>query len=658
MAEILRNVAGRLLGLDKDDSLVIGGTKIIFGHNTKSDIAIDLRALAASTGGIPGAAQNGVTDDLPAFNAAVAQLAGAKANWVVFGVLFLNGNPTIPPNVSLTYLPGGIIKTSANKSIAYQSVPNAALSQQIFDISNGGVSVTMPPGLILDCSGEWFGATGDGTGVILSTNAYKAAITFAHSAGDINIRAFPVQYNFDDMLPLSAGSFTHPNLIGAGGKKKTIFNYPNIASGLPCIRVRGGSGQLSGNFIANIDFVGNANSIGVEFNGQCGSWVENCFFDTNAVGARWHNETSGSFTEFCTIRGCDFRSTCTLPREYKVTSGNNSFHGSGSAVAKCTYAIGAGPYIQIDGPGCFVYNAPTYDAVFATSANAVLIQNNNSVAPFAASFAGMFELETNSSRNITFAAGQPVLFVKTPIQILGGVTGSGNNILAGTLIRVDTHMVYQDGSSSFTGAVTCKQLQLTSGVTLVDSVIRNVHRRVYVDINASNYRKQLTLDVSAFGDGSTIVTPGVLNTSQTIPTPNTSGTSLQSVAVSFDSTGGSGYGTPSFTGNTNGSFNIVAPTEADTFTGTFSGGETSGTLNANWNHKTGTYNFVFSNGDTRAASCTLGVAGVDWSAGGGGLSSAATAVATSSLWPTSGVSAYITEMQEANGIQGAGHIQF
>jgi hypothetical protein len=500
-----------VLKLTSSDSSVAVSQK---GHGI-----VDLRVIVGTGGGgIPGTVQDGVTDDLPAFNAAIAQLAGAKASWAVFGPMLLNGNPTIPPNVSLSYLPGGMIKTPANKTITYQSIPNALLGQQIFDVSAGGVSVTMPPGLITDCSAEWFGAKGDSTGTFMSTNAFNRAIAFAHSAGDINIRAFPVQYNFDDTLQLCNGSFSHPNLIGFG-KKKTVFNYPNLGAGKVLLSMKGGSGQLTGNFVYGIDFVGNATSIAVEFNGQCGSWVENCYFDLNAVGVRWYNERVNDFTEFCTIRGCEFRITCVLPREYKIGAGKNSFHGSGSAVSKCIYNIGAGPYLQIDGPNCFIYNAPIYDQIFATSASATLIQNGNSTAPTAVAFSGELTIETNVSQVITLASGAPVYLTGPPPRAIGLVTGSGANILPGTAVRVETVAVHQDGSTSFTGAKTNSLVPLTTGANTIPSNIRSCCRFVDLILTAANYDYRYILAVDRDSTGG----PGFVATVATLRTFNTAG---------------------------------------------------------------------------------------------------------------------------------------
>jgi len=50
--DILRAIAGRLLGLDKDDNLVLGGTKIYYGHSSQLDAVLDLSSI--SGGQAPG----------------------------------------------------------------------------------------------------------------------------------------------------------------------------------------------------------------------------------------------------------------------------------------------------------------------------------------------------------------------------------------------------------------------------------------------------------------------------------------------------------------------------------------------------------------------------------------------------------------------------
>ena len=57
-------------------------------------------------------------------------------------------------------------------------------------------------------------------------------------------------------------------------------------------------------------------------------------------------------------------------------------------------------------------------------------------------------------------------------------------------------------------------------------------------------------------------------------------------------------------------------------------GATSATLQGNWTGSTGSYLTQFSNGDQRTVTLTNGQTSANWSSGGGGLSSAASAVAT------------------------------
>lgn len=49
--QILRSVLGRALGIDYQDNLVIGGTKIIYGHDQNTDTVLDLSTIG--TGGLP-----------------------------------------------------------------------------------------------------------------------------------------------------------------------------------------------------------------------------------------------------------------------------------------------------------------------------------------------------------------------------------------------------------------------------------------------------------------------------------------------------------------------------------------------------------------------------------------------------------------------------
>jgi len=497
------------------------------------------------------------------------------------------------------------------------------------------------------CYPEWFGAIADGT--TNCTAALQAAIDFAHAAGDIPVQLGSGTYLLTATVLLSNGTFTHPNLFGVS-KKKTILSYAGITAGTPAIQMKGGSGQISGGIVRDITFLGDATSIALEFMGQCGSKAVNCLFSTNAVGVRWHNSLANTFTEFCTLEGCEWANACVLSMEYKVTSGNNSFHGSGpGGGTENVVNNNNGTVIKADGTGCFVYNAPCNLQVFATLANTTIFQNNNSVAPVPIAFSGTLSIETNSSQTVTLGAGASVYFAG-PVKVIGMTTATGVNVVAGTFLRVKTVQVHADSSTSFTGAESARAYTNVQDTTLVDCGMKNVHRIADVNISFSNYIKRYTLDVDYNGDGSTATTPIIMEMTQ-----NTSvATAAVIPRILVDSTTG-GSGSPNFTGNADGTFNVVSAFTNMTSTASFTGGETSCTFTANWTHPTGSHVIKFSNGDIRTATLTNGATSCTWT---GGLTGAATTTIAATMWPASGVTIYVYETQQSNGLQGSGHMQF
>jgi hypothetical protein len=595
------------------------------------------------------AVYDGVTDDSAALNSAITKIGANRAGLQITGPMLVNANTTIPANIQVTFVGKGMIKPGANKTITVNGSINAG-AWQIFDVSNSGALITGTPSNAF-CYSEWFGA--DATGIADSTSSLSATCAFAHSAGDMPIQLLGGTYKIASTIILNgtaSGSFTHPNLLGSQ-RRKTILSYAGITAGTPAIRMKGGSGTLSGGIVRDIYFLGDATSIGVEFAGQCGSRVQNCYFDTNAVGVRWHNDVSGAFTEFCTVEGSEWRGTCVLPMEYKRTSGNSSFHGSGTDVTKNVVVSNGGPVVQVDGTGCTVYNGPCYMQVFCTVADATIFQNNNSVAPTQLGFTGRLTLETSSSRNITLGAGG-VTYFAGPIQVNGLATGTGANVVAGTLVRVDTIAIYSDSSVAFTGAKTNQAVILTSGTTQVTSNIRNVRRLVTVNIKATNYSARFLLDVDFTNTGAAMTPVNIM--ANTLPiSPTAAATGQQTRTYLFD---GVSIGAPTFTGNVDGTFNIVSPTTPGfALNAAPNSGDTSATLTGNFSKATGQYNVLFSSGDVRAVNFTNGSAACTWTPA---LSAAATTTITVNYFQTTGYTAQISEMQLSNGIEGSGHMLF
>jgi len=594
---------------------------------------------------VAGAANDGVTDDSSAFAATLATIGATSANLQISAPMLLNANTTIPANVQLTFIGGGLIKPGTNKTITINGAITAG-AWKIFDTSNSGALIN--GNLRNDrVYAEWFGAVADGA--TDSTTAISSALALAHAASDISVQLLAGTYIVTSTLVATGLSFTRPNLMGVS-KKQTILSFSGIAASSVCVKIRGGSGQSTGDSISDLTLVGNSTSILLEFNGSCGATARRVIFGTSAVGTRWHNETAGSFTEFCTLEGCETTNGCVLPYEFKVTSGNNSFHGSGpggGAENTVVSAATATAVLQADGTGCFIYNAPCHLQVFCTAANVTIFQNNNSVAPVPISFSGVLSIETSAARTITLGGAAQVLFAG-PVKLLGASNLAGDNVTAGTLMRVETISGHADGTISYTGGKRGTKYALTvpsasmAGINISGSM-NNVARMVSVSVFATNYLSQ-QLIVTSPVDGSSSGT----------------GASICGQQANFNAPGGTlGYqAIIAYTGSANGSFNITVPTVAKTATASFTGGETQATLTLSWQSPTGTYNWQFSNGDVRAVSCTQGSTGPHtWT---GGLSGAATTSITCQTWPVSSgtFTAYTMETQISNGAQASGHMQF
>jgi len=625
-------------------------TNFLSDRNDIDDINANFAELdvRAGGGGIANAKLDGVTDDSAALAAALLVIGTNRAGLSITGPMLINSNLTIPSNVQLSFVGTGQIKPAANKTVTINGAIRAG-AWQIFDTSNSGAVVT---GSIRnpEVSVEWFGAAAD------NSTASGAAINNALAMGlasGIPVRLLGGTYKTQDAtISLGGTSFTRPSIIGTS-KKQTILDYSAAGASFIGIKIRGGSGQVTGDAVKDLTLVGHSTSIGIEFNGACGANADNVLFGANAIGIQCHNETSGSFTEFCTATRCEQSTACAKFWTYKVTSGNNSFHGSGPGggldnIVQC----GASQTIVVHalGTGCFVYHAPCNLQVFSTAASVTVFQNDNSVAPVPLSYYGSLSIETSSARTITLGGGAGVYFIGG-VRVIGMTTATGANIVAGTFLRVKTVQVHSDSSTSFTGGESGRTFNNVTDTTLVDCGMKNVHRLVDVNISFANYIKRYTLDVDYNGDGSTSTTPIIMEMTQN----SSVATAAVIPRILLDGTTGLS-GSPNFTGNADGTFNIVSAFTNMTATGAFSGGETQVTFTGNWTHPTGTHYLKFSNGDLRTATLTNGSAGpFNLSSA---LSSAATTTVASTMWPSTGVTIQVYETQMSNGLQGSGHMTF
>lgn len=278
-------------------------------------------------------------------------------------------------------------------------------------------------------------------------------------------------------------AFKQPLIIGKGYKQTTI-NYSNIANGLPAIKFKGGSGALVGGGVMFLGFEGNSTSIGVEFADCCGVNAYQCHFGTNRYGVRFHNESSGGFTEYCKIEECDFDSTCSTAYGYVVTSGNDSFHGSGAINSTINQSASeANAKVEIN-TGCLVYNAPLSIQTWVRCATPV-ITNNGSIK---SNFHGNITIETSGSGFTGILAnGSSGTFIS------GSMQSFGENMETGTASFVERFQANSDGSTNMIRKQQSKSYSLNNGTTnlfYTDSV-ENAIATVF--IKAPNYEYIYTL---------------------------------------------------------------------------------------------------------------------------------------------------------------------
>lgn len=161
-------------------------------------------------------------------------------------------------------------------------------------------------------------------------------------------------------------SFQQPRVVGRGIDRTTIEITANSGK----IRLRGGAAGVSGGGVENLTIAasgGVTGAIGIELAAACFVRVDRVKFDSSlAVGVLFHNDTASDFTEHNILRECQFTTTTGTAVEWRVTAGNESFHGSGLRDCQVTMNGTTAPF-KI-GAGAHVYNAPLDLALHFTDA--------------------------------------------------------------------------------------------------------------------------------------------------------------------------------------------------------------------------------------------------------------------------------------------------
>lgn len=282
----------------------------------------------------------------------------------------------------------------------------------------------------------------------------------------------PPGYEFTVTGLTTDESFQQPSIRGLGGRQSAVLKGSGSS---PILKFVGGSGGLCGAHLSDFTLSG-ASAIGIEIAGAGGITATNLRFGGDAAlatGVRFHNEAASTFTEFNVFRDCHFEDDCTTHIEYKRTSGNDSFHGSG--FENCVFvqdAADSGPKILV-GANCKVYNAPWSGHFFGTADGVSLIEIASSLDVTAfgnlcVELAGSVEMDLVDSGS------------NAGLLLAGHIVELNNGLTLYPLARLVDRAVYNSDESL---SVALKPFQAAAALTTGDNEIPLAESGTYrVDI--------------------------------------------------------------------------------------------------------------------------------------------------------------------------------
>lgn len=276
-----------------------------------------------------------------------------------------------------------------------------------------------------------FEAVGDGT--TDDTIAIQSAINYSCSNGYPMIKIPNGIYKITATLT-TPQTFKQPIIIG-DNPVTTILDGSTLPANSPCIKFKGGSGALANSYISNISFIGNANSIGIEFADVCGMKAINCKFGLNGIGIQFHNEGINAFTEYIIADGCDFASNCATAIAYMTTNGVRSFHGSGLKDCTINQSVTETKAKILIGTGCLPYNAPL--SFQCWTRNAVPIIKNLGLN---ATFYGNITVEPSGTVRVELCDS-----TNGAIRIVGSMISNNQQIVVGKAIFCERLSLLSDG---------------------------------------------------------------------------------------------------------------------------------------------------------------------------------------------------------------------
>lgn len=524
------------------------------------------------------------------------------ANSVGVALYFPPGTYKVSSNLTLSvaciFDQNAILKPDTSVVITITG-PIVAGPWQIFNVSNTpatgsltaqtslqtGVTPIAGPCPIEKCYAEWFGAVGNGS--TDDSGPIQGACNFALSSYGIPVQLQAKIYKVTQTI--YTGGSAYQLGTGSGGQSGTACSLYGVSAinagvarlskitdagtfsvaGTPLVRYRNINSEDQHAEVRDISFDSVATTtkaVGIEWAGSSYCRAVNCHFAETGLyeAVRWNNtleNNNSTYTEFCILEKCEIFTACVNAVGHYVSSVSNdsSFHGSGLSSRTNIGGPNGAAVIIIDA-GAQPYNSPFDAALFSGSSNMTLFHNLNS-SQTNISFCGDITLEIGSLV-YTLADTNTVYFT-------GSIRANGTGVIAGTLLRCRA-IVNNGVTAVATLDATRTSIQTMAVGTnkiLTHAVMAGLNRKVMLQLSGSNYLYvyEITLiSQLAFSTATTVV-----GATGAAPAP--------SIAVNT-----AGYGAPTFSGNTDGTFNVINANAgfnsvtAVTFEQQMSGGEFGG----------------------------------------------------------------------------------
>lgn len=395
---------------------------------------------------------------------------------------------------------------------------------------------------------EMCGAYNDGTNAATTLAAFQAANDFVAASPnpqqEIDFKG--ASYNFGTAATgvVKAASFYCPNWVGGGastgaGGTKIAYSPTSEAAAFTFV---GGSGALCGGGIKGAWFQGSANMDAVEIDGQGGVILNIVTFTPYFRAVVLNNKASGQFSEFdqSTVNTNGTQTAL----EYRVTSGNASFHGSGLVnESVINFGCNNTPAILI-GTGAVPYAAPMDAHFFPASGSCNIIQNNGASSFGEIYFAGNVQVEQGGATAVTMGGGGDFL-------LLGNVSYFGNGFAQtmGAMYLANNYSSLGSGLGIVSFKPINKNIALT-GATTAFTWPRNAQNQswilnLYVQATGYSYYKTCYFLINPANNNYTLgnVTDTLLDNTAgfgaiSITAANSSGFTFGATTGTYPATGG------------------------------------------------------------------------------------------------------------------------